>query len=84
MAVVGIVLSLCPLIHWSSGSRSPGYREQSAQADHPEERPSEFCAESSSSSGPRRSDLVKDQPSDSNGREHGGDRENAVVENLTP
>ena len=39
---------------WSTGLQGregPGYREQSAQADHPEERPSEFCAESSSSPG---------------------------------
>jgi hypothetical protein len=38
IAVVGIGLISCPLNHWSSGSRSPGCREQSAQAERPEKR----------------------------------------------
>src|SRR5215216_6112260 len=65
--------------------RSPGCREQSTQADHPDEGPSELCAELPSSHVPRRSHLIKDQPSDCNAAS-GGDRTNAVVEShaLTP
>lgn len=61
----------------------PSGHEECAQADRPKECPSEIRVESTSL-GSRRLQLINDQPSDSNRREDGGDREDAVVEHVTP
>ena len=66
-----------------SPSACPSGHEECAQAARPKECPSEIRVESTSI-GSHRFQLINDQPSDSNRREDGGDREDAVVEHVTP
>ena len=80
-------LALYVLFYKGPGQRVPSAcpsgHEECAQADRPKECPSEIRVESTSL-GSRRLQLINDQPSDSNRREDGGDREDAVVEHITP
>jgi len=79
-----LVLSLCPLstnLHGreTQAAANTALKPITQKSVHPSSALSRPLP-------PVRAALISSRinPSDSNGREHGGDRENAVVENLTP